>query len=98
MLRILVRASLIEIYYMIISYGHQDQVMAIDALSFERCVSVGSGDRTCRLWKIAKESQLVFRASGKALDEDKKEVNQGGGLDAVAMIDEDNFLTGSDNG
>jgi len=66
--------------------------MAIDALFFERCVTVGSGDRTCRLWKIAKESQLVFRAG------DKKEVHPGGGLDAVAMIDEDNFLTGSDNG
>ncbi|CAG8616876.1 2772_t:CDS:10 [Paraglomus brasilianum] len=81
-----------ELSYVETLYGHQDQVMAIDALFFERCVTVGSGDRTCRLWKIAKESQLVFRAG------DKKEVHPGGGLDAVAMIDEDNFLTGSDNG
>ncbi|CAG8627919.1 2892_t:CDS:2, partial [Paraglomus occultum] len=87
-----------ELSYIETLYGHQDQVMAIDALSLERCVTVGSGDRTCRLWKISKESQLVFRAAGKISDEDKKEVHHGGGLDAVAMIDEDNFLTGSDNG
>jgi ribosomal RNA-processing protein 9 len=71
--------------------------MAIDALSREHCVTVGSSDRTCRLWKIAKESQLVFRA-GKNVNDGEKEVHHEGTLDAVAMIGEDNFLTGSDYG
>lgn len=36
------------------------QVLALDALRTERVLSVG-GDRTCRLWKIPEETQLIFR-------------------------------------
>ena len=38
------------------------QVLALDALRTERVVSAG-GDRTCRMWKIPEESQLIFRGS-----------------------------------
>lgn len=41
-------------------FGHQAEVLAVDALRAERVVSCGA-DRTCRVWKIPEESQLVFR-------------------------------------
>lgn len=44
-----------------ILYGHQDLVIDISALNMERCVTVGSRDRTAMLWKIADESRLTFR-------------------------------------
>lgn len=42
------------------SFGHQDAVAALDALSRERCVTAGGRDGTVRVWKIPEESQLVF--------------------------------------
>lgn len=42
-------------------YGHQDLVVDISALALERCVTVGSRDRTAMLWKIADETRLTFR-------------------------------------
>ena len=36
------------------------EVLSVDALRAERCVSCGA-DRTCRVWKIPEESQLIFR-------------------------------------
>lgn len=44
-----------------ILYGHQDLVVDISALGMERCVTVGSRDRTAMLWKIADETRLTFR-------------------------------------
>ncbi|CAR24375.1 ribosomal RNA-processing protein RRP9 [Lachancea thermotolerans CBS 6340] len=44
-----------------ILYGHQDLVVGISALGMERCVTVGSRDRTAMLWKIADETRLTFR-------------------------------------
>ncbi|KAH6570267.1 hypothetical protein BASA60_007871 [Batrachochytrium salamandrivorans] len=95
-------------------FGHQDQVVAIDALSRERCVTAGSRDRTVRLWKIPEESQLIFRAGGgitvsedlvvmdDLVKKDRKterlEKFSGGVIDAVALIDEDHFVSGSDSG
>ncbi|KAJ3373949.1 pre-rRNA processing protein [Kappamyces sp. JEL0680] len=92
----------------------KDRITCIDALSRERCITAGSRDRTCRLWKIVEESQLVFRGGGGlSVSEDlvvmekmgeatkKREKDNGlsgGSLDVVAMIDEEHFLTGSDSG
>ncbi|QPG74184.1 hypothetical protein FOA43_001508 [Brettanomyces nanus] len=42
-------------------YGHQDLVEDISALGQERCVTVGSRDRTAMLWKIPDETRLTFR-------------------------------------
>ena len=38
-------------------FGHQDQVLALDALRGETCVSVGARDKTVRYWKIVDETQ-----------------------------------------
>ncbi|CAG8480050.1 3418_t:CDS:2 [Acaulospora morrowiae] len=79
-------------------FGHQDQIMSIDILSRERCVTVGARDRTCRLWKIVEESQLIFHGSTKEATTDDGQNFKEGSLDVVAMIDEENFLSGGDSG
>lgn len=45
----------------------QAEVLALDVLRAERALSTGH-DHTCRVWKIADESQLICRAAGMALD------------------------------
>ncbi|TRM66987.1 WD40-repeat-containing domain protein [Schizophyllum amplum] len=47
-------------------FGHQDVVLAIDALRGETCVSAGGRDKTTRFWKIVEETQLVFRGGGRS--------------------------------
>jgi len=92
--------SLDELAYVETLFGHQDEVVGITALANERCVTVGARDRTARLWKIVDETQLVFRGGG----ESKKRKDPGGdyftegSMDCVTMIDEEHFVTGSDNG
>ncbi|KAL8999303.1 MAG: hypothetical protein Q9169_001848 [Polycauliona sp. 2 TL-2023] len=104
--------SLDELGYMETLFGHQDEVVDIAALSLERCVSVGARDRTARLWKVVEESQLVFRGGGtseKRKINTREPMTNGepttsknsyaeGSIDRVAMIDEETFVTGSDNG
>ncbi|KAL8813452.1 MAG: hypothetical protein Q9200_000249 [Gallowayella weberi] len=105
--------SLDELGYMETLFGHQDEVVDIAALAMERCVSVGARDRTARLWKVAEESQLVFRGGGgseKRRSARKEDLTNGeeaatpktvyaeGSIDRVAMVDEETFVTGSDNG
>jgi ribosomal RNA-processing protein 9 len=92
--------SLDELAYVETLFGHQDEVVDIAALAQERCISVGARDRTARLWKVVEESQLVFRGGG---GEKKSKSNTGprvleGSMDRVAMIDEEMFITGGDNG
>ena len=53
--------------YMDTLYGHQAEALSIDLLRQERAVSVGH-DHTCRVWKVADESQLIFRAHSPAMD------------------------------
>lgn len=65
-------------------YGHQDLVVDISALGLERCVTVGSRDRTAMLWKIADETRLTFRGGdshekyGKKKKESKAKTENGG--------------------
>ncbi|ESX00812.1 hypothetical protein KL918_004430 [Ogataea parapolymorpha] len=77
-------------------YGHQDLVADIAALAQERCVTVGSRDRTAMLWKIAEETRLTFRGG----DTPKAGIDfyAEGSIDCVSMIDDTHFVTGSDNG
>lgn len=56
-------------------YGHQDQIVDIDALRGEFAVSAGARDKTVRYWKIVDESQLVFRGGGRSAI---REVLEGG--------------------
>lgn len=104
--------SLDELGYMETLFGHQDEVVDIAALSLEQCVSVGARDRTARLWKVVEESQLVFRGGGtseKRQMNSREGLTNGematvrtsyaeGSIDRVAMVDEETFVTGSDNG
>ncbi|KAG5513162.1 hypothetical protein PMAC_001531 [Pneumocystis sp. 'macacae'] len=85
--------SLDEMTYIQTLFGHQELIPDIASLSLERCVSVGSRDRTVRLWKIAEESQMIFKGGNNKNDE-----VQEGSIDCITMIDENHFLTGSDNG
>lgn len=98
--------SLDELAYVETLFGHQDEVVGIAALNAERCITVGARDRTARLWKIIDETQLVFRGGGGTGGESRKtrkdkngiDRYEEGSIDAVAMIDDEYFVTGSDNG
>lgn len=94
-------------------FGHQDNIVDLDALRNETCVSVGARDKTVRYWKIIDETQLVFRGGGKSrirevleggLADDNQEKSGvvqkfvEGSLECVTMIDETNFLSGGDSG
>lgn len=96
-----------------ILYGHQDHVVDVSALAMERCVTVGAGDKTVMLWKIADESRLTFRGGNEDPDRLKKKWlknNEGktekdcphfyteNYIDCCSMIDDSHFVTGSDNG
>lgn len=53
-------------------FGHQAAVLSLavargGAGGIGRPVS-GGADRTCRLWKVAEETQLIFRAPGQSVD------------------------------
>ncbi|KAH6637028.1 WD40-repeat-containing domain protein [Chaetomium tenue] len=98
--------SLDELAYVETLFGHQDEILDVDALAQERCVSVGARDRTARYWKVPEESQLVFRG-GAGEGGKKSRVPAGvdpasaaheGSMDRVAMLDDEIFVTGSDNG
>ncbi|KAJ2357474.1 pre-rRNA processing protein, partial [Coemansia erecta] len=74
-----------ELGYMDTLFGHQDGVSAIDALQREQTVTVGCRDKTVRLWKIADEAQLVFRAGAST---DQHRITK-----ALAPKDDDPFLS-----
>lgn len=94
--------SLDELAYVETLFGHQDEVVDVDALGQERCVTTGARDRTARLWKVAEETQLVYRSG--SVDKKVRSSNNTqssyleGSIDRVTMIDDDLFVTGSDNG
>jgi len=98
--------SLDELAYVETLFGHQDEVVDVAALGMERCVSVGARDRTARVWRIIEETQLVFRGGGSSEKKRPQKDDTGsvarfyneGSIDRVALIDEDTFVTGSDNG
>ncbi|KAL1591597.1 pre-rRNA processing protein [Paraconiothyrium brasiliense] len=46
-------------------HGHEDAVIGVAGgleVNQETCISVGSRDRSARLWKVVEENQLVFRS------------------------------------
>ena len=100
--------SLNELVYVETLFGHQDEVTDVAAMGQERCLSAGARDRTVRLWKVVEETQLVFRGGGGGGSSDRNfgASNKGGAspsfaegsIDRVAFIDEETFVTGSDNG
>lgn len=78
-------ANLFAIFLKNSSYGHQSGITSIDALSRERCVTSGGADQSVRIWKITESSQLLFNGHG-------------GNIETVKLINEENFLSSSDNG
>lgn len=105
--------SLDELAYVETLYGHQDEILDVAALNQEHCVTAGARDKTARFWKVVEENQLVFRGGGghnslrKLRQDDGKRVYDEkipikpfheGSTDRITMIDEDTFVTGSDNG
>ena len=97
-------------------FGHQDVVTDVATLagpapSAERCLSTGARDRTVRLWKVADETQLVFRGGGAPRGTRPgrhapastsvpahASAAAEGSIDRVAQIDDATFVTGADNG
>ncbi|KAL6991984.1 hypothetical protein U1Q18_010095 [Sarracenia purpurea var. burkii] len=65
-------------------FGHQSELLTIDCLRKERVLTVGR-DRTMHLFKVPEESQLVFRAPASSLE-------------CCCFINNDEFLSGSDDG
>merc|ERR1712113_411422 len=59
--------SLNEQAYVDSLFGHQEAILCLDCRRAERPVT-GGFDQSCRLWKIAQESQLVFRAHSNAIE------------------------------
>ncbi|KAI5651925.1 U3 small nucleolar RNA-interacting protein 2 [Phthorimaea operculella] len=77
--------SLDEMAYVETLFGHQSPITAIDALTRERAITAGGRDTTVRIWKIVEESQLIFNGPVESLD-------------VVKLLDEEHFVSGSDNG
>ncbi|DAA75262.1 TPA_exp: Uncharacterized protein A8136_2013 [Trichophyton benhamiae CBS 112371] len=75
-------------------FGHQDHVLGVASMITDQCVSVGSRDRTARLWKVIDETQLVFRAGGMS-KASQYSINS---TDCVAALPPAHFVTGSDSG
>lgn len=96
--------SLDELAYVETLFGHQDEILDVSALANETCVTVGARDRTARFWKVVEESQLVFRGGGpdrkikKGEDDEGIKPHHEGSMERVTCIDDDTFITGSDNG
>jgi ribosomal RNA-processing protein 9 len=68
-------------------FGHGAELTAIDALGTERCVTV-SRDRTCRVWKIADEAQLLFVPPAATT----------GSIDCVRWCSDTRFVSGGQDG
>ena len=78
--------SLDDMAYVDTLFGHQSEVVGVAPQRRERVVTVGR-DRTCRFWKVAEDSQLIFRPSPGA-----------GQLESCAFTSPDTWITGSDDG
>ncbi|XP_077285846.1 U3 small nuclear riboprotein factor 55K [Arctopsyche grandis] len=77
--------SLDEMAYIETVFGHQSAITSIDALSRERAITAGGRDNSIRIWKIVEESQLIFNGHS-------------GSIDCVRLINEENFISCSDDG
>ncbi|XP_057493153.1 U3 snoRNP-associated protein-like EMB2271 [Actinidia eriantha] len=65
-------------------FGHQGEILNIDCLRKERVLTVGC-DRSMHLFKVPEESRLVFRTPASSLE-------------CCCFINNDEFLSGSDDG
>jgi ribosomal RNA-processing protein 9 len=78
--------SLDDMAYVDTLYGHANEILALSASRRERALSCGR-DRTCRVWKVSEDSQLVFHASALA-----------GSLESAAWVGANEWVTGATDG
>lgn len=76
--------SLDDMAYIDTLFGHVAEVNAVDCLRKERLVSVGS-DRSCRIWKVPEETQLLFKG-------------QSASVDCCSFVNQSTFVSGSQDG
>lgn len=76
--------NLDEMTYVDTLFGHQSYVLSLDCQRRERPIS-GGDDRTLHLWKVETDSQLIFRGHKR-------------GMDTVVMLNEGNYVSGSQDG
>ncbi|KAF2684821.1 small nucleolar ribonucleoprotein-like protein complex subunit [Lentithecium fluviatile CBS 122367] len=72
--------SAAESAYIETLHGHEDTVIGVAGgldPNQETCVSVGSRDRSARLWKVVEENQLVFRSGGTARQKGMDKLRKG---------------------
>jgi ribosomal RNA-processing protein 9 len=72
--------SAAEAAYIETLHGHEDAVIGVAGgldPTQETCVSVGSRDRSARLWKVVEENQLVFRSGGTARQKGMDKLRKG---------------------
>lgn len=77
--------SLDEMAYIESLFGHQAAITGIDALSRERAITSGGTDCSIRIWKITEESQLIYNGHK-------------GSIETVKLINDENFVSGGDDG
>ncbi|XP_014214805.1 U3 small nucleolar RNA-interacting protein 2 [Copidosoma floridanum] len=77
--------NLDEMAYVESLFGHQSSITSIDALARERAITSGGYECTIKIWKIVEESQLTYNGHT-------------GSIDAVKLINEENFLSCGDDG
>jgi ribosomal RNA-processing protein 9 len=76
--------NLDEMTYVDTLFGHQSYVLSLDCLGREQPVS-GSDDKSVHLWKVEADSQLIFRGHKRSVE-------------SVAMIDDQNYVSASQDG
>lgn len=74
-----------ELGYMETLFGHQNAITCIDSMYKDRAITAGGMDSSIRIWKIVEESQLLFQGNGASID-------------CVKYLDEQHFVSGSDDG
>ena len=78
--------SLDDMAYVDTLYGHGAEINAITAGRRHRALTVG-GDRTCRLWKVTEDSQLVFHGADGCHS-----------LESCGLLNHNEWVTGARDG
>ncbi|XP_005094160.1 U3 small nucleolar RNA-interacting protein 2 isoform X2 [Aplysia californica] len=76
--------SVDELAYVETLYGHNSPITCIDSLNRDRAITSGGSDRSIHIWKIPEDSQLLF-------------YGHEGSIECVALINEGNFFSGSED-
>ncbi|KAK6621303.1 hypothetical protein RUM43_011609 [Polyplax serrata] len=77
--------NLDDMTYVETLYGHSNGITSIDALARDRAVTSGGRDSSLRIWKVPEESHLVLNGHKESID-------------CVKLLNENNCISGSDNG